>query len=310
MSSSRAVSETLDPMDAALISELQRDGRASVQALADRIGASRSAVSARLRRLTESGVVRVVGIIHGAVAGLTTVAHVSVDVRGRASDVLDAVADREAASFVSLVAGHHSIVVELRTRDDGALEHELDRIRRLESVNRLSVFRRGRLVKDVYSVRRDFQPITLDRVDVELLAELQRDGRAPYSRLAALVGMSQNATRARVGRLIASGTVHVSGLVDSSALGIREHAGLGLRVDRPALEVAEHVAEVPGIVYVLTGFGSFDVLAVADAGSRAAIADTIDDVRAVPGVTDLHAWHHLRILKESYAVDVSGLVSG
>jgi DNA-binding Lrp family transcriptional regulator len=273
------------------------------------VGVSRTAVSARLKRLVESGVVRVVGIVHAAVAGLTTVAHVSIDVRGPARGVLDAIVSRDAASFVSLIAGRHSIVTELRARDDSALELELDWMRSLAGVIRLSVFRRAGLVKDVYSVQRAFQHIPLDHVDVQLLKELQRDGRASYARLAAGVGLSQNATRARVVRLIDSGTVRVTGLVDSSAFGMREHAGLGLRVEGPARAVAEQVADVAGIVYVLTGYGRFDVLVAADAASRIELADTIEDVRAVPGVAELEAWHHLTVLKESYAVDLASLTA-
>jgi Lrp/AsnC family leucine-responsive transcriptional regulator len=49
--------ETLDNTDWRLLEELQRDGRASVADLARRISMSASAVSARMRRLEEVGVI-------------------------------------------------------------------------------------------------------------------------------------------------------------------------------------------------------------------------------------------------------------
>jgi DNA-binding Lrp family transcriptional regulator len=299
----------LDPTDAALVRELQEDGRVSLQTLADRVGLSRTAVRARVQHLFDSGVVRVVGIVHAVVAGLTAVAHVSVTVQGPARGVVDAIAGRDAATYVSLVAGEHSIIVDLRARDDAALERELDWIRGLAGVTRVNVVRCAGLVKDAYSVRRSFRRVPLDDVDWRLLEELQRDGRAPYARLAERIGLSQAATRARVVRLIQSGTVHVTGLVDSSALGVREGAGLGLRVQGPARVVAEQVAELPGVHYVLTGFGRFDVIVGADAASRGALVDTIEFVRAVPGVLELEAWQHLAIVKESYAVDLAGVAA-
>lgn len=295
----------LDPTDAALVHELQLDGRASLQALADRIGLSRTAVRARVQHLFDSGTVRVVGIVHAEVAGLTAVAHVSIGVRGSARTVVDAIVDRAAATYVSLVSGEHAVVVELRARDDAALEGELDWIRDLEGVARINVVRCVSMVKDAYSAQRTFLRVPLDALDWQLLAELQRDGRAPYARLAELVELSQAATRARVVRLIESGTVHVTGLVDSSALGVREGAGLGLHVQGPARTVAERVAELPGVNYVLTGFGRFDVIVGADAASRATLVDTIELVRAMPEVLELQAWQHLAIVKESYAVDLA-----
>lgn len=295
----------LDPTDAELVRELQLDGRASLQALADRVGLSRTAVRARVQHLFDTGAVRVVGIVHAEVAGLTAVAHVSVVVRGPARRVVDAIVGSAAATYVSLISGEHSVIVELRARDDDALERELDWLRNLEGVARVSVVRCVSMVKDAYSVQRTFQRVQLDALDWRLLGELQRDGRVPYARLAEQVGLSQAAARARVVRLIETGTVHVTGLVDSSALGVREGAGLGLHVQGPARAVAEQVAELPGVHYVLTGFGRFDVIVGADAASRAALVDTIELVRAMPEVLELQAWQHLAIVKESYAVDLA-----
>ena len=301
----RAPAAVLDPADAALVRELQQDGRVSLQALADRVGLSRTAVRARVQHLFDSGAVRVVGIVHAAVAGLTAVAHVSVAVHGPARRVVDAVVARDAATYVSLIAGEHSVIVELRARDDAALEHELDWIRGLRGVTRVSVFRCASLVKDAYSNQQTFEAVALDKLDWQLLEELQRDGRSSYAALAELVGLSQAATRARVVRLLLSGTVHVTGLVDSSALGVREGAGLGLRVQGQARAVARRVAEIAGVNYVLTGFGRFDVIVGADAASRGELVETIERVRAVPHVLELEAWQHLAIVKESYAVDLA-----
>jgi DNA-binding Lrp family transcriptional regulator len=48
----------MDPLDTRLIAELRKDGRASVTTLARRLKQPRSTVQERLRRLTETGIVR------------------------------------------------------------------------------------------------------------------------------------------------------------------------------------------------------------------------------------------------------------
>jgi DNA-binding Lrp family transcriptional regulator len=293
----------LDAIDAELVRELQQDGRASVQALADRVGLSRTATRARVAHLLDSGVVRVVGIVHAGVAGITAIGHASVAFEGESAPLVGAITEREAATFVSRIAGQYGIVVELRTRDDTALAAELDWLRAQPGVRRVDVVRVSTVVKDAYSVVRGRDPVPLDELDWTLMQELQRDGRAPYARLAAVVGLSQAATRARVVRLVDSGSLHISGLIDSSALGVREAAGIGLRAAGDALAVAADVAALPGLNFVIAGFGRFDVICGADAPSRAELLQVIEKVRTVANVREAESWYHLEVVKESYAVD-------
>jgi DNA-binding Lrp family transcriptional regulator len=290
----------LDAIDAELVRELQQDGRTSVQALADRVGLSRTAARARVQHLLDSGAVRVVGIVHAAVAGIGAIGHASVSYAGTSEPLLRSIAKREAATFVSRIAGQYGLVVELRTRDDTALAAELDWLRARPGVRRVDVVRIASVVKDAYSVVRGLDPVPLDELDWALIGELQRDGRAPYARLASVVGLSQAATRARVVRLVDSGSLHISGLVDSSALGVREAAGIGLRAAGDALAVAEEVAELPGLNLVVAGFGRFDVICGADAPSRAELLQVIEAVRSLRGVREAESWYHLEVVKESY----------
>ncbi|WP_026413127.1 Lrp/AsnC family transcriptional regulator [Actinomadura oligospora] len=294
----------LDAVDAVLVRELQRDGRATFQALADRVGLSRTAVRARVQSLLETEVVRVVGIVHSAVVGAEAVGHVSITVSGPAREVALAVAERPAVGFTALTAGPHDLVAQVRTRDDAALAAEVDHIRSVPGVEATEVFRTVATVRDAHAVVRTLDRITLDDIDWRLLQELQRDGRAPYTRLADIIGLSQAATRARVVRLMRSGVIQVTGLADPLALGAAELGGFGLLVTGPLRRVAEAVAEQEGVRYLATGFGRYDIVGQAEASSRAELVEVLDAVRAIPGVTVRESWHHLDVVKESYAVEL------
>ena len=80
-----------------------------------------------------------------------------------------------------------------------------------------------------------------------------------------------------------------------------------MRVSRDVRGSAERIAEVPGVHYVLTGVGRFDVIGGADATSRAGLLEVLEATRAVATVRELEAWYHLEIVKESYAVDLPGM---
>src|SRR5258708_4100124 len=144
----------LDAVDAVLVRELQRDGRATFQALADRVGLSRTAVRARVQSLLETGVVRVVGIVHSRVVGTGAIGHVSVAVDGAARVVAQAIAKRSAVRFAAVIAGRFALIAEVRARDDDTLAAEMDEIRRIPGVRAAEVFRSVVVVRDAFSVVR------------------------------------------------------------------------------------------------------------------------------------------------------------
>ncbi|MFI0370091.1 Lrp/AsnC family transcriptional regulator [Actinomadura sp. 1N219] len=294
----------LDAVDAVLVRELQRDGRATFQALADRVGLSRTAVRARVQHLLETQVVRVVGIVHAAVVGAEAIGHLSVTVDGSARKVAAAVAERPAVCFAALTAGPYDLVAQVRTRDDAALAAEVDQIRSVPGVRAAEVFRSVATVRDTHAVVRELGEVTLDGIDWRLLQELQRDGRAPYTRLAHIIGLSQAATRARVVRLMRSGVIQVTGLADPLALGAAELGGFGLVVTGGLRKAADAVAAQDGIRYLATGFGRYDIVGQAEAASRSELVAVLDAIRAVPGVTVKESWHHLDVVKESYTVEL------
>ncbi|MGE0308733.1 MAG: AsnC family transcriptional regulator, partial [Acidimicrobiia bacterium] len=64
-------------------------------------------------------------------------------------------------------------------------------------------------------------PVTIDEVDRAIIEQLQTDGRMPYTRLGAKVGMSEAAVRQRVQRLLELGAMQVVAVTDPMSLGLR-----------------------------------------------------------------------------------------
>ncbi|GAA3202807.1 Lrp/AsnC family transcriptional regulator [Actinocorallia longicatena] len=294
----------LDAVDSVLVRELQRDGRATFQALADRVGLSRTAVRARVQSLLENGVVRVVGIVHAQVIGASAVGHLSIASSGPAREVARELAKHPALCFAGLTTGPHAVVAEARAKDDSALATVVDDIRQLGGVHSVEVFRAVEVAKDAHSVVRPLGDVALDDIDWRLLQELQRDGRAPYTRLAGIIGLSQAATRARVVRLMRSGVIQVTGLADPAALGSLELAAFGVVAGSAVRRVAQELGALEGVRYLASGFGRFDLVGRAEASSPSSLVDVLDAVRSVSGVQHLDSWHVLDVVKESYAADL------
>lgn len=136
----------------------------------------------------------------------------------------------------------------------------------------------------------------LDDTDRRLIDELQRDGRASYADLAEIVGLSPAATRIRVQRLLDAGVVEIVGVTDPMALGYPVMAALGVRVDRNVREVADRIADIHGVIYVVFTSGSFDLLVEVLCEDSSRLLQVIDDeVRRIPDVRSVESFTYFGI---------------
>ncbi|QUX27344.1 Lrp/AsnC family transcriptional regulator [Nocardiopsis akebiae] len=288
----------LDAVDTALMRALQGDGRATFQALADGVGLSRTAVRARVRQLVQSGAIRIVGVLHAGVVGMEVLSHVSFRVSGPVGPMLDALGEREAVTFAAHSAGRFPAVAQVRVADDAALTKELSELRALPGVEGAEVFRANSVFKDAHSSVRELRDVELDALDWRLVRQLLRDGRSSYADLARQVGLSQAAARSRVVRLLDSGVVHVTALVEPTAVGANERLGFGLRCRGDAELLGAALANMPRISFLASGFGRYDVIGTLTAPDRCQLVEALEWVRATPGVGYVESWDHLSVRKE------------
>lgn len=139
-------------------------------------------------------------------------------------------------------------------------------------------------------------PLSLDDLDRRLVEALQRDGRASYAELAELVGLSPAATRLRVQRLLDANVVQVVGVTDPLALGYPVMAALGVRVERNVREVADRIAAIAGVIYVVFTSGSFDLLVEVICEDSSRLLTVIDDeIRGIPDVRSVESFTYFGI---------------
>jgi DNA-binding Lrp family transcriptional regulator len=295
----------MDPLDLALLEEVQRDGRSTYEALARVLGLSRPAVRARLNRLLESGVVQIVGVVHPSVFGLTAYAHVAVQVDGPVRPVAERVAAWDDVPFVSLVAGRRPLIAELRSADQASLAAAVRAIAGLPGVRGVDTAVYTEILKDTHFPPRPYNPTGIDEVDRRLLARLQRDGRAPFADLGAAVGLSTSAARSRVLRLLDAGAVHIGARIHPGALGSAQPVGFELSFGDGADAAVDRIGTMREIHFFATSLGRCDAIGTAVGHSPDEVLRVLDDIRATPGVRSAEAWTHLRVVKESYTASYS-----
>ena len=100
----------------------------------------------------------------------------------------------------------------------------------------------------------------LDDVSKAIIEQLQQDGRRSYAAIGKVVGLSEAAVRQRVQRLIDGGVMQVVAVTDPLELGFARQAMVGVRVQGPLEPVADALAALDEVDYVVITAGSFDLL--------------------------------------------------
>ena len=141
-----------------------------------------------------------------------------------------------------------------------------------------------------------------DAHDKAIIAELQRDGRAPYSAIAETVGLSETAVRNRVKRLTDSGVMQIVAVTDPTQLGFARQATIGIRASGALEPVAEALTALPEVDYVVITAGSFDLMVEVVAESDEDLLRLIsNDIRKIDGVLATETFMYLRLHKQTYS---------
>jgi Lrp/AsnC family transcriptional regulator, regulator for asnA, asnC and gidA len=140
----------------------------------------------------------------------------------------------------------------------------------------------------------------LDRIDQRLIEALQKNGREPFRRIAAEVGVSEATIRARYQRLCDDNILQVTGVTNPLGLGFDAQAMVGIRTSGSPEPVAEAIAQWDEADYVVVTAGQFDVLVEVICADRRQLLDATNRMRAIDGVVSTETFLYLELRKQLY----------
>ena len=142
----------------------------------------------------------------------------------------------------------------------------------------------------------------LDDVSMQIIRELQRDGRRPYTAIAKTVGLSEAAVRQRVQRLLDAGVMQIVAVTDPLRVGFHRQAMVGIRADGDVRELAAKLAASQEIDYVVICSGAYDLLVELTARDDAHLLEVINDqIRSIPAIRSTETFVYLRLEKQTYS---------
>jgi Lrp/AsnC family transcriptional regulator, regulator for asnA, asnC and gidA len=143
--------------------------------------------------------------------------------------------------------------------------------------------------------------VALDEVSKAIIGQLQEDGRRPYSTIGKTVGLSEAAVRQRVNRLQETGVIQIVAVTDPMQVGFSRSAMVGIEVDGDMESVADTIAALPEVDYLVITAGSFDILAEIVCEDDDALLQIINRrIRALPGVRRTETFMYLTLRKQIY----------
>jgi Lrp/AsnC family transcriptional regulator for asnA, asnC and gidA len=142
----------------------------------------------------------------------------------------------------------------------------------------------------------------LDETSKAIIEQLQQDGRRAYATIGKAVGLSEAAVRQRVQRLLDSGAMQIVAVTNPLELGFSRQAMIGIHVEGPVGPIADELAAMSEIDYVVMTAGSFDILAEVVCESDEELLQLLSvRIRVLPGVRSTETFVYLRLRKQTYS---------
>lgn len=145
------------------------------------------------------------------------------------------------------------------------------------------------------------KPVQIDDVSKAIIEQLQVDGRRSYAEIGKAVGLSEAAVRQRVQKLTESGVMQIVAVTDPMQLGFYRQAMIGVRVAGDTRAVADKLAAMPSVDYVVLTAGTFDILAeVVCENDLDLITMLNSEIRTIDGVLSTETFVYLKLHKQFY----------
>lgn len=142
----------------------------------------------------------------------------------------------------------------------------------------------------------------LDEIDRQIINLLRQDGRMAFAQIAEQLNVSAGMIRMRYNRLAEMGVLRIVAITNPLRMGYKTMAMIGIKVqgDR-MLEVAEKIAALDEVVYLIIVSGAYDMLAEIVCRDQAHLLQFLaESLYRIEGVKESESFIHLKIQKEIY----------
>ena len=144
-------------------------------------------------------------------------------------------------------------------------------------------------------------PAALDDKDRTIIELLQADGRMPFTKVAAEVGLTEGAIRQRVQRLTDTGVMQIVAVTDPLSLGMRRVAMIGARVGGDAEATAASLSKMEEVEYLVATAGRYDLMFDVVADDDTHLMSLLSALRGRDDILEAEAFVCLKLFKQTFS---------
>jgi Lrp/AsnC family transcriptional regulator, regulator for asnA, asnC and gidA len=150
---------------------------------------------------------------------------------------------------------------------------------------------------------------TDDKLNRAIISALEEDGRTAFSEIADRLKVSEGTIRNRVNAMKEAGLLRIVAIVDPAAAEYKTDAMLGVKVSPSASpgEVAERLAALPNVVYILWVGGRYDLLIEVVTNDKDGFLEFLEneihghsDIASAEIMMGLHSFKNQFLLKSNW----------
>lgn len=304
--------EAFDEVDLAIAHALVTDARKSGRDLAKETGLSEANVSRRLARLVDDQGLRFRAWVPPALMGIHSAAVLSIETNHDPDMVAKGLVGIREFHAVLSISGDAALVVLAMGRSPRELMTACDRVAAAAEGVRRVIMRpllhlfSPRDCRDPARVLRMEGPTfadppgDFDQIDIAILCELQRDGRASFARMGEVSGISATAAAERFRRLLAGGAVDPFVHAEPSRSGAPLSAIAEVGVAGPVLQIASRVCAIAQPLHMGIVGGTHPIMMRFNVADEPALHQMRSRISEVKGVTDVRGAIVRTLHKDSF----------
>jgi DNA-binding Lrp family transcriptional regulator len=311
---------TLSEQDHAIFTALQTDGRMAFTAVAERVGMSEAHVRRRYEWLTDNNAFAVTAVADPGVLGLKCLSWIGIVVEpGGTLQVAHALVELPGVDYVVISSGRFNVMAEIACPTAADLDHILLQLREINGILRTETFMYLKLVRQQFQwllpmtdhAAEDFgtsaaedHPRELDDLDIALIRELERDGRASFRDIGRTLEISERTVSSRFSQLNAERVLSVIAVGNPLNFGFNAMAWLGVSLKSGAdyNAVTRALVTIPSIDYVVVPAGRYEVMAELVCRDHEAMLRTLtDEIGAIADIAHVETFMYLKLLYKSTA---------
>ncbi len=124
----------------------------------------------------------------------------------------------------------------------------------------------------------------MDENDTKILRILKNDGRAGYSEIGGIIGLSEGAIRKRIKTLTDTGVIRKFSVKIGTVEGAEAITLLATNPSCPTQSVSDKIRGIPGVETLYEVTGEYDIVVVISGMSVAEVNECIEKIRRVEGI--------------------------